>query len=140
MNTKNLKKYSDWLKEGHVTQEQFDMRMFRQNEKGDELDFNSKADCGTVGCLLGWSPFCFEPTEDDYCKCMTCLIWFTYCKRIFDLDICNKWHFLFSEFWGNYDNTLQGAIKRIDFLVKNPDAFDGCDDFDDIVKCYEEMK
>lgn len=49
-----------------ITDEQFNMETYRQNGFGRHVLFNSKTDCGTVGCALGWGPFVVTPQESHF--------------------------------------------------------------------------
>jgi hypothetical protein len=110
MNIKNLKILRDWLAAGNIKQEQFDMERYRNGENS--LRYINKDNCGTVGCILGWCPFI--PEFSNYKS--TSFGFLT--EELLDIEhLSNKWNFLFSGEWVDYDNTIEGAIARIDIVI-----------------------
>ncbi len=110
MNKKNLKLLVKGLKT--LTQDQFDMDYY-MNE------------CGTVGCVVGWATTFkgLEVIDSDYDDYGYRIKYYSYSKRLFDLT-SNKpeWYWCFSSKWAYVDNTIEGAIKRINYLIDNDGA------------------
>lgn len=124
MKKKNLLKLANYL-ENNVTQEMFDMKLYRMDSKGNSVIYTSKAECGTVGCALGYGPFVIglETKEEDFIRGSNYhyLAFYYYCKRVFNLDSdinSERWEFLFGSDWVNHDNTPLGAAARIRYLVE----------------------
>lgn len=132
MKKENLKRLADWI-EKNITQEQFDMSHYRTDGVGHMVVFRSINDCGTVGCLVGWSPFVpkLKPLKKEYHKSAPYELDIDkYESRIFDTNSFD-WRFLFSDWWANEDNTLEGAIKRLRFA-----STDEYEDFADYCKIH----
>ena len=56
INFENLNKLADFLET--LPSEKFDLFSFRADSDGKPQPFESIQNCGTVGCALGWAPFC----------------------------------------------------------------------------------
>lgn len=118
----NLLKLADYL-EFNVTQEMFNMQNYRSNKDGDSIHFKSAADCGTVGCALGYGPLVegLEAIDMEFFKNYyngVYLDFYDYCKRVFGIsNFDKKWGFLFEADWYSHDNTPKGAAARIRYLV-----------------------
>ena len=123
MNKKNLLKLSDFLEK--LPQEKFDMTHYRSDDNGFQVSYESKNNCGTAGCALGWAPFIkgLEPVKKEFFK-REDFSWALYTRRVFDISVvdtsCAFWMWLFSWDWKDIDNTPQGAAKRIRYLVRYP--------------------
>ena len=117
INIKNLKLLRDYIRD-KVTDEQFDMKVYRANRVGLYMDYYSKYDCGTVGCALGWAPFVkgLEPIEKDFREGGGKeLDYDKYSLRLFPPLF--DWSFLFSSRWVYHDNTREGFVKRVNHLL-----------------------
>lgn len=83
----------------------FDIKKYtsRRNNKG--------INCGAAGCAVGHGPYfgIKKHTEER---------WGQYCKRCFISYHKNGWDYLFSGHWGGFDNTPEGAAKRIIYSLK----------------------
>ena len=110
MNIKNLKILRGWLAAGNITQEQFNMERYRSGEGN--LEFLNKKNRGTLGCILGWCPFI--PKFSNYKSER-----FNYlAEELFEINVLSPvWSFLFSSDWVDYDNTIEGAIARLDVVT-----------------------
>lgn len=123
MNEKNCLKLADHL-ETDVVQEFFHMRSFISTKTvgNDYADasciatvFESK--CHTSACSLGHAPTIFPPLQNE--------TWAAYSLRVFDIwEESIYWDFVFSERWGDRENTPEAAAKRLRFLVKHKPDFD----------------
>jgi len=123
MNNKNLVKLSKYIL-SEVSDEQFDMEFFRSSGEECDVKFYSKEDCGTVGCALGWSPFVkgLEVVEDDFIEIFAGfnrLVFYEYSERVFGID-CSEdcWKFIFHSLWYEIDNTREGFVKRVLYLIE----------------------
>ena len=131
MNLENLKKLRDFIAT-KITDEQFDMTHYRAKigeqgsltKKGCHLHEVIDPPCGTVGCMLGWAPAMggdFRPIETEFTGPRSTLAFFIYCRRVFGFSPEQKvWRFLFGGNWAEIDNTREGAVSRIDYILKNP--------------------
>jgi len=127
MNIDNLKLLKQGLEdnfnrfEKHFT---MDFHRSKESENGyglDAVEFKSKTDSGSHGCLLGLAPLLdikeLEPVESDYGY--ESLDFNSYCGRVFGIEIISDpiWDYLFGGYWVDYDNTLQGAINRLEKVI-----------------------
>jgi len=135
INLENLRKLRNGIKRrilnGTINQDTFDMTWFRQRLMGGgEQNFYDKNNCGTVGCVLGWAPMIkgLEYKLKDFGKYYQNsneLSFNAYCERVFNIDSnSNLWDFLFDGDWTDYDNTPEGAVARMDLILKFPDLMD----------------
>ena len=112
MHTENLKLLAKGLKT--LEPSQFDMSKFMDS-------------CGTVGCVLGWSATFkgLEPIDSEYVydddDDEGRFSYYRYSVRVFETNP-SQWHWCFSHRWASVDNTVEGAIKRINYLIDNDGA------------------
>lgn len=114
MNRTNLRILADYL-ESEELKAAFSMETY--SEAGAEY----KPVCGSVGCAIGHGPYAGIPKAAEEA-------WAEYTERVFDLDM-NELRWCFSGLWAKYDNTPQGAAKRIRYLLEHgapPDDFLNC--------------
>lgn len=105
LNLRNLRRGRNYLRD-HVTDEQFNMGEFI-------------SECGTVGCALGWMSKCQStPILDEWGK------WVAFSINFLGIWHSPCWDFMFSSNYVGHDNTLEGAIGRINVILKYPDLFD----------------
>ena len=106
MNKKNLKLLVEGLKT--LEPNQFDMDQYIN-------------DCGTVRCMVGWATTFkgLEPIDDDYDD-YDGVDYDSYSDRVFETN-SDQWKWCFSGRWVDTDNTVEGAIKRIEYLIENDD-------------------
>lgn len=112
MNIENLTKLRDHLKSLPSDYQGFDMG-----------DWYEKTTCGTVSCVLGHLP---DALGDDVVMHGTSYkpagysSWEEYAIDILDIDPDSKLgDWLFNGSWIYYDNTLKGAILRIEYVLEN---------------------
>lgn len=121
----------NWL-EANKNDINLNMGSYRQGKDGNSVAFVSHHNCGTVGCVLGWSPFVkgLEPIEDDYVRSFGKHVDFlAYSDRVFNIEAgSNIWNFLFSANWKSINNTTEGAINRLTYVIDN---FDSIEYFED---------
>lgn len=124
VNTKNLIKLRDYLViHKEEISKHFNMISYRRNEDGIPVDYIDGSNCGTIGCVLGWAPFVegLEPDEDEfrhYDNKESALDFKKYSYNKFGHDIKNGiWSFLFSPQWRWENNTVEGAIDRLNFVI-----------------------
>jgi len=147
MNIDNLKifrrGFNNLIRAGVVTQETFDMLTYRREpyKKTRELlrpsfipgssryflnlSFDcGSVDCGSVGCFLGWAPFVKELEKHKepivtWQQIDEEMDWGHYSSKIFEMNEGSEgWDFLFSSNWVDCDNTPEGALARLDILIK----------------------
>lgn len=144
INLKKLKELRDGLQElvddGTVADHNFNMNHYRSDSDGGYEDFISKKDCGTAGCVLGWMPFIkgleVNKEKDIFLYGGSDTNFVAYAERVLGMsygnridhqyeneEMVNKWDFLFSGEWSDHDNTVDGAIARIDTFLDNPEMF-----------------
>ena len=127
----NLKLLRDYLELNYdYISERFDMSYYRIDNEYESFPkhsfYKNKHDCGTHGCLLGWVPFAmgheipkelFAPSREGEIY----LDWERLTEHCFPsipmMEDISSWDFLFSGLWEDYDNTLEGAIARIDIVL-----------------------
>jgi hypothetical protein len=140
MNRENLLKGAQFLFE-HVKDEQFNMKQFRMQKQptdkeiAKQSNYKSTADCGTVGCFLGWMPFAegLGTISQDFNIFLT-LDWESYCNRIFGIESEQEdgiWEFLLGGEWADIDNSRLGAVQRAIRVLSANDYFSFSCDFSD---------
>jgi hypothetical protein len=105
------------------------MAQYRGIQGVDEYQADCKIannQCNTIACYLGWFPFILHPTfkthESDFLY-SNGFSYGAYCERVLELypiEDHRIWSFLFSAEWTFYDNTLEGALQRSQYLIDNP--------------------
>jgi len=96
--------------------------------------FYEKNECGTVGCLLGYTPIALANIIDmkswrDHHS------WSLYGKESFNMaNLIVEFSFLFSSDWTPVDNTRLGACERIKYVILN-DNFNYNIDFFGTKRC-----
>ena len=117
MNAKQLKRlqhgitklaYGDVLPKGF----EFNMAKF-----ADPYHLSEASVCGSVGCLLGSLSYVFPKS--------VAISW-----RIFAYEFVSdsrEWKWVFDEDWAEYDNSMEGALQRAQYLIDHgvPDNFTG---------------
>ena len=86
--------------------------------------YKKKTYCGTQFCILGYL-FYYSMRENLFPSLVEKRIIFeaqrieVYSKRIFPATATKKkdWEFLFGADWAVYDNTIKGAIARINYWI-----------------------
>lgn len=122
MNLENLKIGRDYLEKLGRKGVNFDMKSFMVKDiKGFGCVVLPYFDeCGTVGCALGWMSWAPQFFEERKWQSS----YFAIGEKVFGIQEDSKeWEFLFSSFYADHDNTIEGAIGRIDTLLKYPDLF-----------------
>ena len=129
MNKKNLIILANHLTT--ISSVQFDMTEFNDITRNDPVHpryLNNAYYCPSVGCILGHAPTIkgFGFTEDDISEMTGYICWELYTKRVFDIDDTTIWTWLFGAVWAKTDNTVRGAVKRIEYTIKNglPHSYD----------------
>ena len=132
MNRDNLIKLRDGLVALPEDYESFDMLNFYGPISSKAAQANAPLpSCGTTACAMGHAPSMVTPGLPNE-------KWIQYSNRVFSIDFTEMvWHWLFSGEWWGVDNTLGGAVKRIDYYLAHglPEGFDlrdihEWDDFD----------
>lgn len=103
---KNLRTLANYLK-GEIKVE-FDMEWFSSTGNTYETK------CGTSGCAIGHGPHAGIKKK----KWET---WLGYGERVFGISSDfhrSLFHFLFGNYWSDFDNTPKGAAKRIDYFLE----------------------
>lgn len=120
INFNNLSKLANFL-EANVTNEQFSMDHFRAGGNGETIP-GTKEHCGTIGCALGWGPWVkgLEVKAIDLHNLAEAVSWSRYSSRVLGVSFSdNEWDFMFSGSWVHVDNTVEGAIARIKYIIRH---------------------
>lgn len=105
MNRENLRTLANYLLSRELKAD-FDMLSYTQ--AGSDPN---RTDCGTVGCAAGQGPYAGLPKKPGES-------WDDYAYRVFQpTDLEFRW--CFSGYWTAYDNTPEGAARRILYLVEH---------------------
>lgn len=128
---KHLEKLADYLDSLPDDYQEFDMTDYQIKNDGRWCGYKPiRKSCGTVACAAGHGPNAgIKPLDDEN--------WATYSIRL--AGHCDRsWNWLFSAWWIEYDNTLQGAVKRIRYYLKHgvPAWFNN-DDFLHVNEYYQ---
>ena len=104
----NLTKLAAYL--DNVQPEAFDMRRYHN---GCRAPSRASYSCGTVACAAGYGPAAgISPSPYS--------TWTNYIFYSFGIEgISNAFSWVFSPYWGTYDNTPQGAAKRIRYFLEH---------------------
>ncbi len=116
----NLRTLAAYL-HGPKLKARFTMTVFAITDYAEQEE---EVDCGTAGCAVGHGPYAGIPKRKGES-------WFAYSCRVFGLvpadDKTNApaWNWCFDASWRGYDNTPEGAAKRIEWLLANgvPEGF-----------------
>ncbi len=120
--------------ENNVKQSDFNMHNFRMDRDGRTKDFISSSQCGSVGCILGHMPFINNPAfctiyqdwkipnirNHDFGDRLPTLDFLAYSERV--LKIASNeavWDYLFSGDWAVIDNTVEGAVFRLNNVISD---------------------
>lgn len=89
------------------------MQCFNENERRK----THSNECGSVGCAIGHGPYAgIEKTERD---------WLEYSERVFGIDRrAVEWDYVFDDKWSAYDNTPQGAARRLQEVLDGKTEFE----------------
>lgn len=110
MNKANLQRMVDHL--CTISDNQFDMRGYRLN--GDK----ASPECNSVGCVIGHCTVLdSENVKQNYLNSDTGIIKFTDWSYDFTGLHGYLWDFCFGGAWVDTDNTIEGAIKRIESVI-----------------------
>lgn len=122
--THNLKTLAYYLLSLPKDYKHFDMNDFRRDSLGEPLRITREVPlvegCGTAGCAIGHAPMLKHVTQPTVNES-----WSRYSDRFtFNTDSGDTsfeqdyvWQWFFGGFWACYDNTPQGAGKRIMFAL-----------------------
>lgn len=115
MNFDNLKKLADFV--STIPQENFNMRILR-----DSQDSGSKH-CNSVGCIMGHMTAIIPDSEIVYFLKTQEIDFYQTASKWLNLSTTNSkddgiFQFIFHFLWSNVDNTVQGAVNRIKYLIK----------------------
>jgi len=117
MNKENLQKMADYIRT--IPQAKFDMLLFRGG-----LD-RETPECNSIGCVIGhctvldrerFQEIVASLHEDEKRGNQHFTDWSTlYTGMVIGT---NEWRWCFSAIWGDYDNSSEGAARRIEYLIK----------------------
>ena len=119
MHKTNLTKLAEYLKT--IDPKNFNMITYHNlDEFLTKKYLASKKYCPTVACVLGHAPMIpgFELIPEDFDINEDTISWSRYSNRIFQIPYNEIWNWLFSGEWTATDNSLSGAIKRIEYIIK----------------------
>lgn len=131
MKKENLQRMVDLLNSGKVTQEMFDMNKFRLGDKK-----NTK--CNSVGCVVGWcTELDSENIKENYIFSSGGIDFYAWSEYFTGMLAGGyNWRFLFSENWAEVDNTINGAIKRLEYVIKHGQTPEDWDFNEETIKFY----
>lgn len=114
INYENLKKAKELLKT--IPEDRFDMKHY--TNKNSNTVSQVQNTCNSVCCVIGHCVVLDDydnliKYEDDIFN------YHLWGKSFFGIKKGYLWDFLFSGNWFNTDNTVKGAIKRIDYVLNN---------------------
>lgn len=125
----NLRILAKYLRE-NVSDKQFDMENYRADSDLDRINtFDNLRSCGTVGCAMGWAPYAFNMSDEEFNERVSRLsgtsfyeFWSRLASDLFMKDEpyfsdSSVWHYLFDGEWSDYDNTRSGAIERLELVA-----------------------
>lgn len=108
MNTYNLNRLCDYLLSGRLAAT-FNMTTYSEEKRFE----TTGTTCGAVGCAVGHGPY----VAPDMIKKEN-ENWNEYCTRIFDITSdSDEWNWCFGSDWSEFDNTPEGAAKRIKYIL-----------------------
>ena len=111
MNKENLQKMADYIRT--VPQKKFDMEIYR-------VGSHKTAECGSIGCVIGHCTVLdSEPLPMGAWRSDGEGIDFaTWSEKFTGLSTTSdEWDWCFSSGWSHFDNTPEGAAKRIEWLI-----------------------
>lgn len=128
MNRENLEKLAAYLEALPPDYGSFRMDIF-MSEAGEHrlADGHDPYECGTVACAIGHGPAAGIPLNEEEIKILRSAdgrigfhhMWEDYSDRVFfDSNVHDLWWtWCFSGLWSRVDDTPQGAVKRIRWLL-----------------------
>lgn len=126
MNVENMRKVIDYLSK--IDDNQFDMNQWEK-----------KNECGTVRCVVGYLPVIFPEKAPDFINHSLIAVskyrYNSMSEEIlgdFDFD---TWAYMFSHVWARLDNTVAGAIERMEEVIAGKRC-KSRDDYTDSEKKY----
>lgn len=137
MNTekrKNLETLASYLEKFEPNGITLDMAHF--SEQSSTWNQGEKeTNCGSLVCAIGFGPYAGITKN-------TSETWLQYSRRVFwDDDDVATWEWMFGGSWEEFDNTPDGAVARIRYVLANngaPEDFEGEDDIDEGTLTYED--
>lgn len=131
----NFKKLVKYLLSLPADYENFDMSKYVNGELQGTANNNYSPVCGTSACALGHGLAAGVIPSDE--RLITKLFsmggltrdiaWTEYCDQFFITthdsefyyETCDIWSWCFDSAWANIDNTVEGAAKRILYMLEN---------------------
>lgn len=86
--------------------------------------YTEKESCGTFGCAIGWCPFIegLEPEKfgfDAESIKRNGLAFGIYSQEMFGIQARGiLWDYMFASCWQDFDNTVEGLIKRMTHVIE----------------------
>ena len=133
MNKDNLLKLRDGLAALPDDYQHFGMGLYYGNLTPPEVGTVAPSACGSVACAVGHAPSMVEPP-------IALENWRCYCLRVFGMQQDSiDWIWLFSPNWSDHDNTVAGAVSRIDYYLAHgvPKEFSGLSPYEDGLAIYQ---
>jgi len=112
MNKVNLQKMADYIKT--IPQQSFDMSIYRE-----EYNYYDP-ECESVGCIIGHCTIIDkENVKANYVDDLSGEIDFHKWSEQFTglKSISPEWNFLFSMDWKDVDNSIKGAVQRLEYII-----------------------
>ena len=108
MNIKNLQAIADLCRT--IAQESFNMRNYRHQ------DDKTSAECGSVGCVVGHATVLEtgELPRDGEGN----ILFTRWSEGFTGMNVDSpEWRWCFGAMWEGFDNTPEGAAKRIEYML-----------------------
>ena len=133
MNRDNLIKLRDGLAKLPEDYQHFGMGLYYGNLTPTVAGTVAPSACGSVACVLGHALLMVKAAIYGE-------TWKEYSLRVFGIQQCSiDWRWLFSPVWEDHDNTVAGAVSRIDYYLEYgaPKEFSGLSPYEDGIAIYQ---
>jgi len=121
MNRENLQKLVDFIPT--IPDEQFNMNTYREGDRTTHT-------CGSIGCILGHATALDTPENINEYKSNDGEIEFRKWSEDYFGLYDEGWDFLFDCWWYNANNTKEGAVARVQWLLDGKEIPIDCYEID----------
>lgn len=133
MNIDNMKKHVVWMRENVVGNPDrgFNMESY---SKGSWLAESPKEICGSVACMAGYAVLHAPEELINSCRPDQLFDYDEFTEEFFDINIGSPlYNWLFSPAWAETDNTVEGAVRRMEYTIEHGGTPDWFEDEDDML-------